>query len=238
MGQTSFLDDLREWGKITQRLYVWDYVTEFAEYLMPIPNFDVLQRNLQLFRSIGVVGMFEQGNFSQGGGGHLAELEAYLQAKLMWNPDCDMEAHMNDFLRGYYGEAAASYVRQYIELWQQAARPWHAHIGESPESPFVSDETVEKAISLLGKALWLTKDPQQYKRLKKLMLSMTYISLCRMPADTPCRNALVERFGWELREAGISEIHERWTLEESIEQLKAHSLLKDRVRTIVNDYKM
>ena len=125
---------------------------------------------------------------------------------------------MNDFLRGYYGEAAAPIVREYIELWQQAARPWHVSIFAGPDAALISDETIEKAISLLGKALWLTGDALQRKHLNKLMISMSYLSLCRMPEGTPGRNALVERLGWELREAGISEIHERWTLEESIER--------------------
>ena len=237
-GEHAFLDDLREWGQITKHLYVWDYVTQFGEYLMPMPNFDVLQRNLQLFRSIGVAGILEQGNFCQGGGGHLAELEAYLQAKLMWNPDCDVEAHMNDFLRGYYGQAAAPIVREYIELWQEAARPWHVSIFASPDAAYVSTETIEKSVRLIGEAMWRTKDPVQHKRLNKLMLSMTYLSLCHMPEGTPGRNALIDRFGWELREAGITEIHERWTLEESIEQLKLHAKRKDQTRTIINDYKM
>lgn len=236
-GERAFLDDLREWSKITKHLYVWDYVTEFREYLIPIPNFDVLQRNLQLFRDIGVAGIFEQGNFSQGGGGHLAELEAYLQAKLMWNPDCPIEVHMNDFLCGYYGEAAAPYVREYIELWQQAARPWHVGIFETVTAPYITDEVIRKATALIGEARWHTKDPVQHKRLDKLVLSMTYLTIERMPVDTPGRDALIERFGWELREAGISEIHERWTLQETLEQM-AKASREDQVRTIVNDYKM
>jgi len=80
--------------------------------------------------------------------------------------------------------------------------------------------------------------PVQHKRLNKLMISMTYLSLCRMPEGTPGYNALVERLSWELREAGITEIHERWTLQETMEQMKLHPLRKDRVREIVNDYKM
>ena len=135
LGETAFLDDLKAWSKITPRLYVWDYVTQFRNYLIPMPNFDSLDRNLRLFRDIGVKGVLEQGNFSHGGGGHLAELEAYLQARLMWDPDQDMEALMNDFLKGYYGPAAAPLVREYIELWQRQARQCHAGIFCDSRSP-------------------------------------------------------------------------------------------------------
>ncbi|MBE5783303.1 MAG: DUF4838 domain-containing protein [Clostridiales bacterium] len=237
-GETLFMRDLREWSQICDRLYIWDYVTMFGHYLMPFTNFDVMQKNMQLFKRLGVAGVLEQGNFSQGGGGHLAELEAYLQAKLMWNPDCDMEMHLQDFLHGYYGEAAAPLIREYIELWQAAARSWHISIHESPMSAFVQDDVLQKAMELLGRAQWLTEDELCYKRIHKLVLSMEYLVLARMSVNTPGRSALVERFNWELREAGITELHERWTLDEAIQRLHRCDAHENPPRLCVNDYKM
>lgn len=236
-GENAFLRDLREWGGICQHLYVWDYVTNFREYLMPLPNLDVLQRNLQLFRAIGVKGVFEQGNFSQGGGGHLAELQAYLQAKLMWNPDCDLEQHLNDFLDGFYGHTAAPFIRQYLAGWQQASKPWHVTIFDNVFSPYVTDELIAASTALLGQAEWLAQDDVQRQRIHRLTLSMNYLTLARMPRDTPGREALVENLGWELRRAGYSEIRERWPLDESIEQMKQNDYAQWQ-RSIVNDYKM
>lgn len=237
-GENAFLSDLKEWSKICDRLYVWDYVTQFANYLLPMPNFDVLQENMRLFRDMGVKGMLEQGNFSHGGGGHLAELEAYLQAKLMWNPDCDMEAHLNDFLRGYYGEAAAPYVREYIELWQQAARGWHVPIFAQEDAPFVTEETIERAIELLSEAQFLTEKQENRRRVQKLLLCMQYLLISRMPLGTPGRNALIARFGWEAREAGIDELHERRTLEETLAQMRRAQLVREQRFEIKNDFKM
>ena len=34
----AFLADLAAWSKICPRLYVWDYVTDFAHYVLPHPN--------------------------------------------------------------------------------------------------------------------------------------------------------------------------------------------------------
>lgn len=238
LGETAFLDDLREWSRITNRLYVWDYVTQFRDYLSPMPNFDVLARNLRLFRDLGVKGMLEQGNFSHGGGGHLAELEAYLQAKLMWDPDCDWEAHLQDFLRGYYGQDAAPLVAQYIQAWQEATRGWHVGIYYSSHAPFITEALLEKSVSLLGEALFLTRDAAQRKRLEKLLLGVEYLILARLPKETPGRDALFARFFWRVREAGVSELHERWTLEEALDQLALSDDERDWKRTVVNDYKM
>ena len=217
---------------------MWDYVTDFANYLMPMPNFDALDQNLRLFREMGVRGVLEQGNFSHGGGGHLAELQAYLQAKLLWNPDCDMEAHLQDFLRGYYGEAAAPYVREYIDLWQEAARPWHVNIGAMEDAPFVSDERIERSMGLLGEALFVTEGAEERKRLARLRLGMEYLLISRMPLSTPGRNALIARFGWEVREAGIDELHERRTLEETLDQMRVGQSFRDQRYDMRNDYKM
>jgi hypothetical protein len=42
-------------------------------------------------------------------------LRAYLIAKLLWNPDIDINKVMNDFLSGYYGNASGM-IRQYIDI--------------------------------------------------------------------------------------------------------------------------
>ena len=38
------------WGVLCDRMYVWDYVTCFAHYPMPYPNWRVLQPNLKLMQ--------------------------------------------------------------------------------------------------------------------------------------------------------------------------------------------
>ena len=203
-----------------------------------MPNFDVLDKNLRLFRDIGVKGVLEQGNFSHGGGGHLAELEAYLQARLLWDPDEDLEGLMTDFLRGYYGDAAAPLVREYIELWQQSARGCHVGIGADSRSGYISDETIARSMELLSRALFLTRENPYRLRIEKLALGMRYLILARMPESTPGRDALINEFAWQLREKGITEIHERWTLDESIREMRSYGYEKEQTRRIINDYKM
>ena len=61
--------------------------------------------------------MFAQGN--REAGGEFAELRAYLLAKLLWNPDCDVSESIDDFLHGYYGEAAEP-IREYIDTMHDA----------------------------------------------------------------------------------------------------------------------
>ncbi|MGC1242628.1 MAG: DUF4838 domain-containing protein [Chryseosolibacter sp.] len=113
----DFERDVKEWGKIAKDIIVWDYVIQFNHLISPFPNLHVLQPNLQFFAENGVSAMFEQGNREVGG--EFAELRAYLISKLLWNPYENADTVMNDFLRGYYGAAAAP-IRKYIDEMREA----------------------------------------------------------------------------------------------------------------------
>ena len=236
-GETLFLADLKAWSAICKRLYIWDYVTNFRNYLMPFPNFAVLQKNLQLFRRYGVSGVFEQGAFAHGGGAHFAELQAYIQAKLLWNPDADLWAHVQDFLYGYYGEAAAPLLRQYIDQWQKAAAPWHIGMYEKSDAPYITDELLLSSERLLCEALHLTQTVEKRDRISRLRLGITQMLISRMPITTPGRDVLIERFGWECRFYGIAELHERRPLGSSLDALKSE-MYGPGQRRAWNDYKM
>lgn len=110
----AFLEDIKAWSRISPHLYVWDYVTTFQQYLLPFPNIPVLKRNLQTFRDNKAIGVMEEGSYDVPGG-DFAELKAYLLAKLMWNPDADAEAIIDEFIKAYYGKAAPR-MKEYLSL--------------------------------------------------------------------------------------------------------------------------
>ena len=45
----EFLQSIKEWGAVTDRLYVWDYAVNFANYLQPFPIFYQLEKNIKLY---------------------------------------------------------------------------------------------------------------------------------------------------------------------------------------------
>ena len=112
-GTVAFQRNLEGWGRLTDKLFIWDYTTDFTLYTLPWPNVLSLQDNLRLFRENGVKMVFAQGD-NLGHHADWAELKAWLLAKWMWNPDLPMEGLLEDFFQGYYG-AAAPYVRRYFD---------------------------------------------------------------------------------------------------------------------------
>lgn len=106
---TAFRKNLEAWGAITGNLFLWDYTTQFTNYLTPFPDYNNLQPNLQYLLSKKVKGVFSQGSGETYG--DMEFFNAYVQAKLLWNPAA---AITSDFLDGYYGKAG-TFIAQYMQ---------------------------------------------------------------------------------------------------------------------------
>lgn len=114
-----FNRDIKEWSAITDKLKIWDYVVQFSSYMDPFPNFFILQPNIKMFVNHGVKYLFEQG--SGDSKSDMDELKAYLLAKLMWNPDANVESIITEFLNGYYG-SAGKYIDEYLHIMNNALK--------------------------------------------------------------------------------------------------------------------
>jgi hypothetical protein len=114
----SFRDDIVGWSKICDRLYVWDYTTNFRHYFRCHPNLRVLGPNIRFFVEHKVKGIFEQGAYTSYGA-EMAELRAWVLAKLLWDPRLDDEKLIDEFLEGYYG-AAGGHIGEYLDVMHDA----------------------------------------------------------------------------------------------------------------------
>ncbi|MCC7503751.1 MAG: DUF4838 domain-containing protein [Saprospiraceae bacterium] len=149
-GCPDFARDVAEWSALTDNLMIWDYVVQFRSYLSPFPNWHTLQPNLQLFQQHRVRMIFEQGSGSDRS--ELCDMRAYLLAKLMWNPQANVDSILNDFGQGYYGEAWPA-VRAYVhELTENMlAGDKQLTIYNIPQNePFLSFEYLPGYISSLN----------------------------------------------------------------------------------------
>lgn len=107
----AFTRDLQDWGKMSQDILIWDYNIQFANPLSPFPNLHTIGPNIKFYIQNNVRALFMQATGNKAEFGHL---RAYLITKLMWNPNADSNAIIDDFLEGYYGKAA-TFIKQYIE---------------------------------------------------------------------------------------------------------------------------
>jgi len=140
----AFRDDIVGWSKICDRLYVWDYTTNFSHYVLPHPNLRVLGPNVRFFVDHGVRGIFEQGAY-QSYGSEMAELRGWVLARLLWDPSLDAQKLIDEFLDGYYGPAAP-HMRAYLKTTHDAADAAGQKLGcfYGPEVKFLSFATLDE----------------------------------------------------------------------------------------------
>lgn len=234
-GESTFLRDLRNWTGWCDNLYIWDYTTNYANYLQPFPNLDALAENIRLFRSAGVHGVFEQGNFAHGRCSALGQLKIYLLAKLLWNPDLDTEILEDEFADGYYGPASKP-MREYIRLWHIGHEAMHAGIYDPPNAAYLSDDRLTRAEKYLNKALSLAAGTIYQERIEREALSIRYVRLAQEHPSAEGHSEAVDTFAAAVKRLGITELFERKHLEDSFEALRTCHLTTDRSRVRAISY--
>jgi len=122
----TIADDITAWGAVTDNVYIWDYVTNYAESVCIFPNFRTLLPNVKFFADHNVIGVYEEGNYYSDTG-DFSDLRSYIMAKILWNPYMSEEeywGHIDDFLRGMYGKGWKN-IRDYIDLAQELVKDIH-----------------------------------------------------------------------------------------------------------------
>ncbi|MBI4834768.1 MAG: DUF4838 domain-containing protein [Planctomycetes bacterium] len=214
----AFVNDLKAWAKICNRLYIWDYVTNFTHYVMPFPNFASLAPNTRLFTSNNVKGIFEEGNYSEGGGGEFAELRAYVLAKLLWNPEYDAQKAINEFMDVYYGKSAPA-IRKYFDLIHDKVKKDNIHLGifSPPSSGHLTEDVINSAVECFDEAEELVDNEEIAKRVRLARLPLIYAQLVLAPHGKRDPK-LIERFVQITKESGVTNVSE-WG-DKNIEQFR------------------
>jgi len=216
----TFSDDLRGWSKVCNRLHIWDYVTNFANYLSPFPNFHILQANIKFFLENNVTGIFEEGNTAGHAAVELNHVRQYLLGKLLWNPDLDVERIVNEFITIYFGGAAQA-IREYFDLIHAQITPdTHMGIYDMPTSAYYPESMITQADGIFDRAEMLANDEEILHRVKLCRLSVDYLKMARMPFGTEARNQAIDDIIDAAAYYGVVEIREGRGLEVWREHLK------------------
>jgi len=177
----AFVSDMKDWAKMCDRLWVWNYNTSFRHFYTPYPNLRVRAPNIRFFVRNNVRGIFEQ-DVTGTPHGEFSELSGYLGAKLLWNPDYDPDTAINQFLEGVYG-AAAGPIRKYIDMLHDHVRGENIHmdIWINPEHPVLNDEILRQANRLWDTAEAAAADePEVLERVQIARIPIHFAMLERL----------------------------------------------------------
>ena len=118
-GETNawYLAQITAWGEKADELYVWNYSTYFDNYFVPLDTITNMQSRYQAYAAAGVTGIYDQGS-GEANATDWAELKVYLKAELARNVNADVDALIENFMKAYFGEAAAPYMLQLLTAQQ------------------------------------------------------------------------------------------------------------------------
>ncbi len=224
----GFVENISQWGKLCNHLYIWDYACNFKNYLLPFPNYKTMPGNMRTYHKNGIVGVMQQGNFAYGETPALADLECYLGAKLLWNPYENEDEIIDEFIRGVYGEECYPYIREYVDMLCESADGTHMTLYDNPNAVYFTDALVERAEALFRSAFAAVRTEISKKHLEKEYLSVLFLKASRMALDDPARSALIDELYEKVKQVGITEIRERTHLEISFENLRNSRYAMDR----------
>jgi len=216
----AFRNDLRDWGTMTPNIFVWDYITQFTNYLAPFPNFATLQPNIKYLAANGVKGIFAQGSgdtYSE-----FAELRSYLEARLLQDPAADVKDITNTFLGEFYGPKAGKFIGDYINALQANMQASHRKLDiygnpVNEWNSYLSPEKIDQYSSLLDKAEAAAEGNATYaERVMRARLPLEYTVLQQ------ARFYGIEKFGIFVKEGS------GW---------QVHANLKERVKRFVSNCK-
>ncbi len=178
----AFMNDMRGWAQIAPHLFIWDYIVDYAQYIAPWPNFQVLGPNIEAFRQNKAIGVFEEAQY-QSSGAEFEEMKSWVVNQLLWNPLQDVDSLVAIFIDGYYGKAAPR-VMDYYRLCQSLVKPdvhYGIYIRENHE--IYSEDFLTKAFALLKEAAQLAEDETVQSRVERVKMQPLYLH-CMRHKDT------------------------------------------------------
>jgi len=170
-----------QWSQISTQLFMWKYVTNFYGYLLPHPNWDTLASDLRFFADHKATGIFLEGTHRTNNGvGDFSQLRIWLMSKLMWNPQLDQSQLTDEFLQGYYGNAAP-YLGAYLDLVQQAFLKQNRKLSAfNKDWIFLTLQDMNQATRLFNQAANAVKDdPVLAARVQRERLSLDLLWFLR-----------------------------------------------------------
>ena len=218
----AFVDDIRGWNAICDRLHIWDYVINYAHSICPFPNLYVLKPNINFFVNNGVTGIYEEACYFTKGS-ELQELRTYIMAKTLWDPSYDTDKAIDEFCEAYYGPAARQ-IREYINLIHESTQQdpkLHVRIYTHPRA-YVFPEVIAESRDLFDQAEEAVKDDERLlHRVQVARLPIIYAEIALATGGVFAErddklvqeggadvSALAERFEKIARAEGVTRVRE------------------------------
>lgn len=174
----EFCRDMRDWGAICDNVSIWNYNTNFTNYLLPCPNLRSIERNVRFFAANGAKGVFMQAA-GNAWGAELSELRNYVISRLLWDPTQQGERLIDEFLALHYGKAAPA-IRRYVDLVHDTAQASGKHrncFGRGAADYGIDLSVTPRALALFEDALAAAESDEIIRRVERASISVYRLAI-------------------------------------------------------------
>jgi hypothetical protein len=217
----GFSDDMTEWGKICDDIWIWNYNTNFRYYDLPFPNLRSIGPNVRYFLRNNAKGLFMQAN-GNGLSGEFSDLRNYLISRMMWNPELDDRAVVMEFVQGHYAESAEP-IMEYIDMFHDNAEELGLHPGcfPRPDEVGLSPEIARQILAGFKKAYGMAQSDVIRSRVEKASIP-AYRAMIEVEgaATGNERTALIDEYISLCLKHNMTYAAEHKTASEYIEELR------------------
>ena len=177
---------LEKWSSISNTLSIWSYGIFYHETtLSPYTIVRGLKDDFSVYTANKVKSVYFENDitraFRKGQRAPLmpsfAAVKAYTFARLTIDPDLDIEKHISEFMRDFYGPAAP-YMSEYLLLLEKAQLTGSMEDVALNGRAFLSPEFFQKSYDLMAKAeKAAAKHPQYLRRLRREYYTLDHAAL-------------------------------------------------------------
>lgn len=115
-GNKEYYDLYKQWGDMGFPLALWVYSFNLISLFAPLNSYYTDIANYPIYDEIGVMWLYNQGQYENTGLTAFYHLKECVQAQLAWDSDADVNAYMEDYFAVYFKDAAPVMRKFYDDL--------------------------------------------------------------------------------------------------------------------------
>ena len=185
----AFFKLLDDWRSITDKVYIWDYVCNFDDYLSPYPILYVMQRRFQEYRKRGVKGIFLNGSgyfYS-----NQQQMYTFILAHLLINPDADIKSLVEEYYQDVMPHIGSFYASSVLAREERARRsekelPLYGGMEEALHS-YLSEREFREfySVFLRASSMEMTHRERVLYEKTRQFVSFSFLEMCRINGLKP-----------------------------------------------------
>ncbi|WP_026811678.1 DUF4838 domain-containing protein [Arenibacter latericius] len=174
----TFISQLKVWKEKSPAIYLWDYASNFDDYLTPVPVLFGLQKQLRFFKKYKVKGIFL--NASGYDYSSFDDLKTYISAALLMDVEVNIEKLIRRYLQRNYPKNHQLLAKYYLEIednFQSSnkAYPMYGGMRDILNTYIDSDHFID-FYNKLKESILKTQGIEKVK-LKKLITALSFTRL-------------------------------------------------------------